>query len=52
MPQLIPIYFVNQVSFLYLVLILLIVLVSKVFLPRILRLSLVRKTLVEGSIKK
>nr|YP_010194652.1 ATP synthase F0 subunit 8 [Conidiobolus taihushanensis]QZZ81391.1 ATP synthase F0 subunit 8 [Conidiobolus taihushanensis] len=52
MPQLIPIYFVNQVSFLYLILIILIVLVSKVFLPRIPRLSLVRKALTEGSIKK
>lgn len=50
MPQLIPLYYVNQVSYVYIVYVGLLIIISKVILPNIPRLGLVRGTLIEGKI--
>nr|YP_010417173.1 ATP synthase F0 subunit 8 [Capillidium rhysosporum]QWY25720.1 ATP synthase F0 subunit 8 [Capillidium rhysosporum] len=48
MPQLIPLYFINQVSYLYIVFIVLLIIISKIILPYFPRLSLIRETLIKG----
>ena len=42
MPQLVPFYFINQVTFTFLILIVMIYIVSKYILPRFVRLFLAR----------
>nr|QUQ05898.1 ATP synthase F0 subunit 8 [Neoconidiobolus thromboides] len=48
MPQLIPLYFINQVSYLYIVFIILLYIISKFILPFFPRLGEIRETLIKG----
>ncbi len=48
MPQLIPLYFVNQVSYLYIVFIILLLVISKIILPSFPRLGRIRESLIKG----
>nr|YP_002274322.1 ATP synthase F0 subunit 8 [Blastocladiella emersonii]ABB78015.1 ATP synthase F0 subunit 8 [Blastocladiella emersonii] len=48
MPQLEPLYFLNSISWTYLIFVINFVLISKIFLPLNLRTLLIRLTLIAG----
>lgn len=48
MPQLIPLYYVNEVSYLYIVYLILLIVIMKVILPYFPRLGIIIKTLIEA----